>query len=89
MIMKPNKRRPFTTTVYLEEVKFEVDYFFTPAEAEVPYQSNGDPGNPGFDAEIEIVSVHLNGEDCIDFLEKYIPTYEIIFSEKVMEDRFN
>jgi len=83
------KRRPFTTTLYLEEIKFEVEYFFTPAEEEVPYQSNGDPGNPGFPAEIEIHKIWLYGNDCSDFLEKYIPNYEKVFSEKVMEDHFN
>ncbi len=43
------------------ETIFEVECDLTPAEPDVPYLKNGDPGYPGSPGECEILSIKLQG----------------------------
>ena len=51
-------------TIYIEDIEFEAEYNYTPAEQEVRYQSNGDPGWPGVPENVEDITLTAIFKDC-------------------------
>jgi len=58
-----------TTTLSYGPLTLDINFDFSPATPDVPYLRNGDPGYPGSDAELSIISITSPQAPGISFLE--------------------
>jgi hypothetical protein len=66
-----------STTLSYGPLTLDIAYDILPATPDVPYLRNGDPGYPGSDAEISIISITSTQAPGISFLD----TFESMDSE--------
>jgi hypothetical protein len=58
-----------STTLIYGPLMLDIAYDFSPATPDVPYLRNGDPGYPGSDAELSIISITSTQAPGLDFLD--------------------
>ena len=58
-----------STTLSYGPLTLDIAYDFFPATPDVPYLRNGDPGYPGSDAELSIISITSPQAPGLDFLD--------------------
>jgi hypothetical protein len=58
-----------STTLSYGPLTLDINFDFFPATPDVPYLHNGDPGYPGSDAELSIISITSTQAPGISFLD--------------------
>lgn len=71
-------------TIQYLGVELDIEFYFSPAEAEVRYYTDGS-GHPGCGEEIEIYSIGHRGEDIMELLDDHLTDIE----EKLIEEMYN
>ncbi len=59
----------FITSLIYGPLTIDINYDYSPEEADVPYLRNGDPGYPGCDAELSLCSITSLQAPGLSFLE--------------------